>query len=180
MIANVKSGGIASFVEWAIWVGIALFAWLQTGRFDEEIAEYRYGATGWPRALCIAMAVGATGQLLLRLKQGPEAEDGEAARQPTPTVWRWIQRIGIFILPLVYLYFMPTLGFYVSTPVFIALLLILLEVRNPLTIVTVVAIVYGLMLALFTRFFYVALPTGSEAPFYDWNNAIIEFARWGM
>ena len=172
---------ITPFIEWAIWVGIAALAWAQTGRFNEEIAEYKYGASGWPKGLCIAMIVGATGQLLLRLVQGPPADDdNKAAEARSLSAWRWIQRIGIFVLPLIYLYFMPTLGFYVSTPIFIAVLLILLEVKNPLTILTVVAIVYGLILALFTRFFYVALPTGSEPPFYDWNNAIIEFVRIGV
>lgn len=171
---------ITPFLEWGIWVGIALLAWAQTGRFDEEIAEYRYGASGWPRGLCIAMIAGASGQLLLRLVQGPARDNDEDTESQEMSFWRWIQRIGIFVLPLVYLWFMPTLGFYVSTPVFIAILLILLEVKNPLTILTVVAIVYGLVLALFTRFFYVALPTGSEPPFYDWNNAIIEFVRIGV
>ena len=171
---------LTPFIEWAIWIALAVFAWAQTGRFAEEIAEYRYGASGWVRGLCVAMAVGATGQLLLSLTRpetmAEDATDGAARLSPL----RWVQRIGIFVLPLIYLYAMPTLGFYVATPIFIILLLMLLEVWNPLTILTVTAIVYGLVLMIFTRFFYVALPTGSEPPWYDMNNAIIGIARWGM
>ena len=171
---------LPALIEWAIWIGLAAFAWAQTGRFDEPIAEYRYGASGWVKGLCIAMALGATGQLALALtgRGGLVAETARRAERVPAR--RWAQRIGIFVLPLVYLYAMPTVGFYVATPVFIVLLLLLLEVWRPLTILAVTGVVYGLVLAIFTRFFYVALPTGSAPPFYDWNNAIIGFARWGM
>ena len=40
---------------------------LQTDVFDREIAEYAFGADGWPKALCIAIFIGATGQLIYQV-----------------------------------------------------------------------------------------------------------------
>lgn len=169
---------LAPLVEWAVWMALALAAWLQTARFAEPIAEYRYGADGWVKAICIAIAVGATGQMLLAVSRGRSIA-GAAAAESAQAGWgRRLQRLGIFVLPLVYLWLMPTMGFYLLTPAFILGMLLLMEVRSPLTLVLVTVIAYGLVLAVFTRWFYVALPTGSAEPFYGWNTEIIRLARW--
>lgn len=163
----------------------------QIGAFDQEIAEYAFGADGWPRSLCIAVFVGATGQLayqILQLSRGIEedpdgdgaADDGAAEPLVRLSAWRVLQRLGIFLFPLLYLYFTPTLGFYLVTPVFLFGMLLILEVKSPLALVTVTSVVYGLFLLIFTRFFYVAVPVGQVEPFYGINNAIIVFARSGL
>lgn len=174
--------------EWTIWMVLGIVIYSLTGAFDQEIAEYAFGAAGWPRALCIAVFIGATGQLgyqVLGMSRGgdaPAADDaGAAVQQPARlSGWRVAQRLGIFVFPLIYLYVTPSIGFYVSTPVFILGVLLLLEVRSPVALATVTCVVYGLLLVVFTRFFYVALPVGQAPPFYDINNAIIVFARTGL
>ncbi len=186
-------------VEWAIWIAVLAWVFWQTQRFDREIAQYAFGATGWPRALCIAAALGATGQLIYRIAEirrgraaGPEAALPESAVPETaapepaapkgqrPGLWQRAKHLPIFIFPLIYLYLVPSVGFYVATPFFILGLLLILEVRTLKALLGVTCVVYGLVLLLFTRFFYVALPVGRIESFYDINNAIIGIARYGM
>lgn len=165
--------------EWLIWVAIAAFAYSQTVNFDKVISDYPIGPTGWPRTICWLIAAGATGQLLYNLLGAREAEV-EAVRRPRDGALKTAQRLAVFLLPFVYLYLTPRVGFYVATPVFIVALMLLLEVRSIVAIVGVTATVYGLILLIFTRFFFVALPNGSLDGFYELNNAIIGIARFGM
>ncbi len=181
-------------VEWAIWIAVLAWVFWQTQRFDREIAQYAFGAAGWPRALCIAAALGATGQLIYRIAEirrgraavpeaaGPEiaAPESAAPEGQKPGLWQRAKHLPIFIFPLIYLYLVPSVGFYVATPFFILGLLLILEVRTLRALLGVTCVVYGLVLLLFTRFFYVALPVGRIESFYDINNAIIGIARYGM
>ena len=172
-------------VEWLIWMGLGLAVYAQTGAFEREIPEYLYGPDGWPKVLCIALMIGASGQLFYQLSliargQAAPADDlDEATRKPLSAL-RVFQRVAIFCFPLLYLYLAPSLGFYIVTPFFLLGMLLILEVKSPLTLITVTAVVYGLFLLVFTRFFYVAVPVGQFEPFYSLNNAIIVFARSGL
>ncbi|WP_026379230.1 tripartite tricarboxylate transporter TctB family protein [Afifella pfennigii] len=164
-------------------MAIAGLAYSQTRFFDEDIANFSFGATGWPRAICLLIALGATCQLVYKLAgRGEEAEEPSSATGAATQDGghRLAQRAAIFVLPFVYLYVTPLIGFYVATPVFIVALLLLLEVRSPLVIAGVTGIVYILILLIFTRFFYVALPNGRLDGFYEFNNAIIAIARTGL
>jgi hypothetical protein len=165
--------------EWLIWVAIAAFAYSQTMTFDKVIPDYPIGPTGWPRTIGWLIVAGATGQLLYNLLGAREAEV-EAVQRRRDGALKIAQRLSVFLLPFVYLYLTPRIGFYVSTPVFIVALMLLLEVRSIVAIVGVTATVYGLILLIFTRFFFVALPNGNLDGFYELNNAIIGIARFGM
>lgn len=171
--------------EWLAWVSLAGLAYSQTGFFDQPIKEYAFGASGWPRVLCLAVIAGASGQLILQIlarRRGDlpaGGEPGNAIAKPAG-IRNLAQRAGIFLLPLIYLYAMPSVGFYVATPVFVVCLLLLLEVRSPTAIATVTAVVCSLVLLVFTRLFFVALPTGSIEAFYAVNNAVISAVRTGM
>ena len=72
------------------------------------------------------------------------------------------------------------MGTYFITLFFILGLLLLLKVRSIKALLGVTAITYLLLLVVFTRFFYVALPVGRWDFFYDFNNWIIVVARIGM
>ena len=176
-------------------MAIAGVAFLQTGNFNREIADYAFGADGWPLAICSAILLGATLQLAFRLRHdhlhasrridradeaavdGPPAEltgGNSGASRPSP------QFVAIFLLPFVYLFLVPRLGFYLMTPLFIVALLFLMQVRSLLTLALVTASAYGIALLIFTRLFYVALPVGRIEPFYGMNNAIIALVRTGL
>ena len=169
-------------IEWAIWVALAALAWQQTALFDRTIPNYAFGATGWPRAICAAIVIGATGQLLYRLASMRRAAaargDGAPSKPFDPAAA--VKRAPIFLFPLLFLWLAPRIGFYIAAPGFILGMLLILHVRSTLTVATATAVIYGLLLLIFTRFFYVALPVGRIESFYEVNNAIIGLARWGM
>ncbi len=182
-------------LEWLAWTVIAGVAFLQTGNFNREIADYAFGADGWPLAICTAIVLGATLQLAFRLRQDHRIASGrtdgkdDAAPGGSPaggpggssdTFRPSLQFVAIFLLPFVYLFLVPRLGFYVMTPFFIVALLFLMQVRSIVTLALVTASAYGIALLIFTRFFYVALPVGRIEPFYGMNNAIIALARTGL
>jgi len=170
-------------VEWLLWLAFATVVYSQTAYFDKEIAGYAFGATGWPRTLCVVLGVGATGQFLnqlLQIARGAGVRAAASGPRERRSAWQTFQQLGIFVLPLLYLYAMPHVGFYVATPVFVVCLLLLLEVTSPLALLGVTVTVYGLVLLVFTRLFFVALPVGNIEWFYAINNAIIEIVRLGM
>lgn len=170
--------------EWLIWVGLAAVAYTQTANFDQAIAEYSFGATGWPRTICLAIVIGATVQfasVLRRARAAPLAASGAGESVSDSGFGAGVgTQLACMGLPLVYLFSMPTLGFFVTTPVFIVALLVLLQVRSWRVMLGVTGVVCGLILLVFTRLFYVALPVGNVEPFYGINNVIVQLARVGM
>lgn len=178
LAVSLEAAGWRPFAEWAIWVGLAIFAWAQIGFFDRDLPHYRFGTAGWPRLVCLMIIAGATAQLLLRLSK-LDAVSGYAA-DATARSFRLLHRLCIFALPLVFLWLTPRIGFYVATPLFTVALLILLEVRRPGPLVGVTAVVWGLVLLIFTRLFFVPLPEGRWDVFYETNIAIVDLVRWGL
>lgn len=189
--------------EWLFWAVLALILWLQTGAFSEEIAEYKFGADGWPKMVILGIIVGATGQAAFKWFAVSVVNEGDEARQdasqapvaglsppvllPTAllpknsTAWRKLgQKLAIFGLPLVYLWAMHRIGFFVASPLFIALYLYVLEVRNWRHIAGVTAIILALVFYVFVRLFYVAVPVGAWEIFYSINNEIITYIRFGL
>ena len=169
------------FLEWAFWAALVGVFYQQTAYFDKDIANYAFGATGWPRVVAVTVFLVATFQLVMQidaLRKGLVVEDGQTKTDRISAA-QWAHRIAIFIWPFVFLFITPTVGTYVSVPIFIVGFLLLLGVRKPIPLVLVLFIVYGLLLLVFTRLFYVALPLGEETFFYDVNVAIVEFVRAG-
>ena len=175
-------------LEWGFWVVLAAAGYWLTFEFDEPLDIYRFGASGWPRFILVCIVVGATVQLILGLQKGrrdaagpaidsetAEQAGGEAeasARLPVSP-----RLLGIFVLPLAYLLLLPRTGFFFTTPFFILAFLWILQVRRPRLLIGVTATVYGLVLLVFVRLFYVALPVGNWPVFYDVNNWIVVAVR---
>ncbi|MCE2522394.1 MAG: tripartite tricarboxylate transporter TctB family protein [Rhodobacteraceae bacterium] len=175
-----------AILEWLAWTAIAGVAFLQIGNFRREIADYAFGADGWPLAICSAIFIGATLQLvvmLLRNRAGMQSQlesAGNSRETDSTPGWPSLQLVAIFMLPFIYLFLMPRLGFFAMTPFFIVALLLLMQVRSFATIALVTLFAYGIALLIFTRLFYVALPVGRIEPFYGINNAIVSLVRAGM
>lgn len=168
-------------LEWLFWCVLISIMWMQTGAFSEDIAEYKFGASGWPKMVLLGLLVGATGQLVLGVLglKSADVEPTKTDHVPSRKISRK-QQIAIFVLPLVYLWLMHRMGFFVITPVFIVAYLWTLEVRDWRYLTGVTAFIYLFVMAIFVRFFYVALPVGAWPSFYDINNAIITIVRWGV
>ena len=177
-------------IEWLIWMALIVSFYLQIDSFSQPIAEYRFGADGWPRTVLICLALGATAQLIFSYRAYIDerekpinndalmTESEEATEQDSQknhvdntdtaetekqiNIW---QQIGIFVTPLLYLWCMQRMGFFFITPFFIMVYLLILEVRSIKALLGVTATVYGFVLIVFVRFFYVALPVWHMADF---------------
>ena len=180
IVTNIRSRW-KPLVELALWLGLCAIIFSQTGLFDREIPEYRFGANGWPRAICLIMALGAIGQFCSQIiKQfNPSAPRGMNVPS-MGSIASLSKRLMIFVFPFFWLYLAPRVGFYLSTPFFVLGMLWLMEVRSIKHLVTVTMVIYATVLLIFTRFFFVALPVGRIEFFYDLNVSIISLARAGM
>ncbi len=92
----------------------------------------------------------------------------------------WHQVVAVFCLPLVYVFLMRRIGFFLATPLFVLAYLWTLEVRRWQHLVAVSLAVLAVVLLVFVRFFYVALPVGSWEWAYAINNAIVALVRAGL
>ncbi len=174
-------------VEWLMWMILVMIALSQVDNFSQEMATYRFDADGWPITIMLALGTGATLQFLFQIikirtagvrtvdQTVTEVKNKEAPSQKTKII-----NGAIFLLPFVYLFLAPRMGIYVITPFFIVSLLLLLNVRSIKALLGVTVITYMLLLLVFTRFFYVALPVGRWDYFYDLNNWIIVATRIGF
>ncbi len=66
-MGNLRTGHI---VEAAIWLGLCLFLYIYSFEFEKDIEIYKFGASAWPRAILLLIAVAAIGQLLYNWKKG--------------------------------------------------------------------------------------------------------------
>ena len=170
--------------EFSFWAVVTIVLWWQTSLFaDETIAEYAFGADGWVKIVLLGIMLGAGGQLLIgvlaaRAGAGAGIAKPDQSKAPTTPVNR-LQTALIFIAPLLYLFLMQRLGFFFLTPFFIIGYLWILQVRKWHYLLLVAAAVYGVVLLIFTRIFYVALPVGSWEIFYNINTTIITLVRLG-
>ncbi len=60
-------------VEAGVWLGLVGFLYFYSFEFDKEIEIYKFGASAWPRAILLLIAVAAIGQLATQWKRGDAA-----------------------------------------------------------------------------------------------------------
>ncbi len=166
--------------ELALWLGLALTAFALTFKFAGEVGTYAWGAASWPRAVILLMAVTALAQFALRLRRQRlrgaavirrDTLDADAQSDILPRHAGARARLAAALgLPLVYVYLMPLSGFYATTPVFLAGYLALLGERRPAALLGAPLVIYAAVNLVFTKLFYVALPTGNWPGFYDFSN----------
>ena len=101
--------------EAVFWLALAAFLYIESFEFDRGIEIYKFGATGWPRALLLLVAVAAIGQFLFQFVAGDKATSGtvgaatddgaeEAARQSGHSHFRWyFSTFCLLILPFLYM-----------------------------------------------------------------------------
>jgi hypothetical protein len=185
-MGNLRPGHL---VEAAFWLGFAALAFIFSFEFDRAIDTYKLGATTWPRAVILLIALAAAGQLYWHWRFGDEetaeideklseAAASTAAEEAAETPLRYYLRLAaLFAVPLLYAYFMSDLGFYAMTPFFILAVLWLLGERRWRYLLGVTVFAYALIVIIFAKFLYVGLPTGSVSPFYDYSNWLLVLLR---
>lgn len=181
MGARDETIGIVS--ELAFWLALAAVGYALSFEFADEAGTYLWGAASWPRGVLLLIAIGALAQAAVRLYRrkltipsDTAAREG-AAVTAKPEVASRLKFLATFALPLIYVALLPHAGFYVTTPFFLAAYLLLLGERRPLVLIVAPLVIYALINLVFTRLFYVALPTGNWPGFYDFSNWFLVTVR---
>ena len=102
-------------VEAGLWLGLCLFLYIFSFEFDKDIEIYKYGASAWPRAIILLMAVAAIGQLIHHYYKGDEVssemisaavDDGaeDAAHESHHETLKWyLSTLALLAIPFVYM-----------------------------------------------------------------------------
>jgi hypothetical protein len=168
--------------ELAVWLVLGGGAYVLSFEFAEPVSTYRFGATGWPRAIVALILIVALVQFAMRLARALRDPDAE----PSPRFWSQFFSSGAraniavglaFGLPVLYVALLRGTGFYLTTPLFLMAYLYLLGERRWAYLVGVALVVYALMVLVFTTLLYVPLPVGNWPLFYDINNWLLEAYR---
>jgi len=163
--------GTAARLELLIWLGLAGLTFALTFEFAGEAGTYAWGAASWPRAIILLIALFA---LLQYAARAPQAAREPQAPAPAPEIAR---SAAALLLPLGYVFLLPRTGFYLTTPVFVLLYLLLLGERRPAALIGVPLGILAAIVLVFTKLFYVALPTGNWPGFYELSNAFVGLIR---
>ncbi|MBU1207812.1 MAG: tripartite tricarboxylate transporter TctB family protein [Proteobacteria bacterium] len=170
------------WLEVCVWLAIGISAYAITFQFDDPIQGYRWGATAWPRAIIMGLLAIAILQFVVAMRKTavtkrPNAGEAAQAQRQTPEDKPVLKVALSFVLPLFYLLLLPRTGFYLTTPVFLLAYLFLLGERRWTRLIQVTAIIYAIMIIVFTTIFYVPLPVGYWPLFYDTNNWLLQVYR---
>lgn len=168
--------------ELGIWLVLVGGAFYLSFSFDEPLQVYRFGAASWPRVIIGALFIGALTQFMLAARQ----RLSERGAAPVEGYWSQLRRtglglnlrlLGMFGLPLLYVYFLPRTGFYVTTPFFLSGYMLLLGERRLRHLVGTSLLIHGFALLVFGRLLFVPLPTGNWPGFYDFSNWLLVLIR---
>ncbi len=170
-------------IELFIWLVLAFLAYGLTYRFDKHLDNYQYGAASWPRVIILGMAIFALIEAILGLREFRrygttsaevvgEPEDIDL-KKPLPGDPAHLKRLVTFLTPLLFLFMIPRMGYYVSAPLFIAGFMLLLGERRPIYLIVTSFLIYGVTLVVFTKLLFVPLPEGSWPGFYEISSWII-------
>lgn len=154
------------------WLVIAGTFYGLTFNFDDTTGDYAWGPAAWPRAVLLLMVVGA----IVNYIANRPAPGSEATGRAFDTR-EVLSTVGMIAVPLIYLWLIPRAGFYVSTLVFLLAYMAYLGERRWPYLLTVTVFLFAAVNVVFTRLFYVALPTGSWPVFYDVSNWFVTFMR---
>ena len=102
-------------VEAGLWLSLCLVLYIFSFEFDQDIEIYKFGATAWPRAIILLMAIAAIGQLVHHWYKGDEAssdmisaavDDGaeEAAHEAHHEGLKWyLSTLALLTIPFIYM-----------------------------------------------------------------------------
>ena len=164
-----------AWFELLAWLALGFTAFALTFQFSNELGSYRWGAASWPRVIILLMIIFAIAQFLLHRRISANT-DNTTSQQSGSTATK-LQLLFTFALPLIYIALLPKAGFYLTTPIFLLLFLLLLGERRWRYLIGVPILIYVLINLIFTKLFYVALPTGTWPGFYDFSNWLITTIR---
>lgn len=165
-----------TWLGYAFWCVLAITGFALTFGFEGDIANYRYGAGGWPRALFAAMLLFATIQLLATLRAlNRDGDGGNAAEGCDDAASVVIGGLPLrtVAVPVIYIALLQPVGFFVATPPFLAAVMMSMGERRPLHILLVTGLIYAIVILVFIKLLYVPLPVGTWPGFYEIGNWLL-------
>ncbi len=88
-------------IEAALWLLLAAFLYALSFRFEREIEIYKYGATAWPRAILLLIAIAAVGQFIYHRQT--DADDAPDAHTGGFDPRRFFSTCILLALPFIYM-----------------------------------------------------------------------------
>ena len=154
----------STVLEFGVWLLLIVGGLILTCQFDGQLSNYKYGAAGWPRVVLVFMFILAMAQVL----KGSRTVD-----------YNMTSRISYssFLIPLLYLFFMPRMGFYISTPLFLGGYMGFLGESRLLHIMSSVFLAYFFVMLIFLKLLFVPLPVGSWGGFYEINSYLVAWIK---
>lgn len=153
-------------MEAALWLIFAAIFVGMTFDFMGPLSNFKLGAAFWPQVILVGIMVIAIIHGAITYFYGPLDDIGETELQrqellndKPPTVTA--KSLAIFVIPLVYVFAMHKLGFFLVTPIFLPLYMYLMGVRKIRTLVLVTAGLYAAIIFLFVALVFTPLPQGA-------------------
>jgi len=167
-INKIKS--YAPFIGWMLFGFIGLVI---SHDYMGPLPTFKLGAAFWPQVILLGIILVSGIQLFLlsffqyrsdRHDVG-SVEDVETQSDDfldkTVSIRRYTKASAIFILPLVYVYGMHKIGFFIVTPIFLPLYMFVMGVRSIRRLIFVAVGVCALLLFLFVYLAFTPLPQGA-------------------
>ena len=174
---------IFHIIESCTWFLLAIIFFIFSFEFNQDIEIYKFGATGWPRAVLILLILVSLGNLFHQWRYGDTVQSGRVGfmseesdnEQVNRDYLSYVKLVTILFLPFLYAYSLKPLGFYSAAPIFIIVIILTLGERRLNWVIGVTALIYFLLLLLFVYFLNAPLPQGYISPFYDISAKILSF-----
>ena len=162
-------------IEALSWLTIAAIFFIYSFEFSQKIEIYKFGATAWPRSILLMLLLVIVGNLFYQRANGSEAQPGRVGiteddiSDANKSVSSFLNIGGFLILPLIFAWSLKPVGFYAATPIFTALVILLLGERRPKWVLGITLFIYAMIILLFMIVLNAPLPQGTVSPFYDFS-----------
>ena len=163
------------FIESTVWASLVILLFAFSFEFDKEIEIYKFGAAGWPRAVLGMLLLVIVGNIFHQIHHGDNIQTGrvgvsEDEMSDVNRTFGSMVTLTLFLLaPLLYAWSLKPIGFYSATPFFIASIICLLGEFRVRRVLSITALIYGLLILLFLLILNAPLPQGTVSPFYDFS-----------
>ena len=155
-----------TYLEPLAWLALAVFGLTMSSAFDAPNKIFEFGPAFWPQVILIGMII-AAGSLGISIyvsagrvvEESPKLAKFESSGDDAVTFSPKL--VGIFLLPLIYVYAMHKLGFYLVTPLFLLAFMYTLGVRRWKTLILVTVVLSAILVLLFVKLIFTPLPQGA-------------------
>ena len=162
-------------IESIVWLSLVMILFAFSFEFDKEIEIYKFGTAGWPRAVLGMLLLVIVGNIFHQMRHGDNVQAGRVGvsddeMSNVNRTFGSMVTLTLFLLaPLLYAWSLKPIGFYSATPFFIASIICLLGEFRLRRVLSITALIYGLLILLFLLILNAPLPQGTVSPFYDFS-----------